>query len=721
MKLHSRQFTFGDTCLESRSADLGAAPYIIGGPHIYAIGHGSAEVGPIGAEHLVGEMGGIWAHPLRLADGICVDLLGPDGDALPAEGAAFHEGLGAARWLWRCAGLRVERHDSALPAAPAYLLRVTLANDTARHASGALLVTAHLAFRGAWFGGSACDGGVFRQDCGLIVGEDTLQPDWGLALGCADLPDACAITPRERGALATLCYAFRLAPGEQRAWSILLVAAHQGGGQMAASLWRGLNDVQSDSAFRGPAPGLRPPSASLRAGPDPGPRPPAPFVFAQGRPGLRPPASGPRPPPGPALACATGDLALNCALAQANLALLRASYPDLGGYFLAGLPEYPQLFGCDTAYSVAGATAGGLGDTVGSALAALARYAERACGRVPHEVTTNGRVFHPGNIQETPQLTIAVWDYLRWSGDLDLARGLFPVLREGMLELLPTACGPYGHYPYGDGMVERLGMGSRKLDSACYAIAGLVALSRIAAALGLPDAQSYAERAEPIRVAFEADWWIESEGLYGDSMHSDGTLQLDGHWTAVLPVQLGLAAPARARRVLDRIMAEFVNEWGLVHTRGREELVWTLPTGLLSLALFAHGHAEAGLRLAENIAATARYGTLGTFKELIPQGLCFIQLWSAGLYLQAIFEGLLGLRPDAPAHRLDVSPCLPAGLAPITLTGLRVGGHLLDLTLSAQELRLHHRHGPQPLRLSYANAEIDIAPGETGTHVADAA
>ena len=81
----------------------------------------------------------------------------------------------------------------------------------------------------------------------------------------------------------------------------------------------------------------------------------------------------------------------------------------------------------------------------------------------------------------------------------------------------------------------------------------------------------YAERADAYNRDFEADWWLEEEGLYADSMHSDGRLQLDGHWTQVLPVQLGLASPERARRVMVRLEAEFVNQWGLVHTRGADE------------------------------------------------------------------------------------------------------------------------------------------------------
>lgn len=666
MKLLSRQLTFGGRTLQSAAADPGAVPYVLAGRHMYALGYGSAEIGPIGAEHLVGQMGGIWAHPLRLADGLAVDLLGADGAPLPAAEPHLDERPGVVAWGWRGAGLLAERQDTVLRDAPAYQLTVTLSNPTGAPIAGTLQLSAPLAFRGPWFGGLASDGGSFALRDNLLIGHDGLQPGWGLALGCADAPDAHTITPGERGALARLRYAFQLDPGARRSWSFLLIAAHTGGADAAAQRWLTL---------------------SARGG---------------GR-------GADAQPPTPALC--ESDLELHMALARANLELLRADYPDLGAYFLAGLPEYPQLFGCDTAYSAAGATAAGYGDTIRSALGLLAGYARRACGRAPHEITTNGRVFHPGNIQETPQLTIAAWDYLRWSGDLAFARELFPALREGMLELIPTVCADGKPYPFGDGMVERLGMGARKLDSACYVIAGLRALAHIAAALGLPEAAAHAGRAAEARVAFERDWWLATEGLYADSMHSDGRLQLDGHWTQVLPVQLGIAAPDRAARVIDRLMAEFVNEWGLVHTRAHEELVWTLPTGLLALALFQHGRAAAGLRMAENIALTTRHGAPGTFKELIPQGLCFIQLWSAGLYLQAIYEGLLGLRPDAPAHRLGLAPCMPAGHPPVALRDLWVGAHRIDINISPAQIQIDHREGPRPLRLAHAGTEVALAPG----------
>jgi len=344
----------------------------------------------------------------------------------------------------------------------------------------------------------------------------------------------------------------------------------------------------------------------------------------------------------------------------------------------------------------------------------LAAYGRRACGRIPHEVTTNGRVFNPGNIQETPQFAVACWDYLRWSGDTAFLEQVYPVCVEGLEHFGWTLAG--GPYPVGDGVVERLGMGACKLDSVCYLYQGLAALREMALALGrIDEAEQFAGHAERLAARFERDWWLAAEDLYADSLHLDGRPQLDGHWTVVIPLQTGLASEERARRSLARIEAEWVNEWGLVHTRGVDDRVWTLPTGLLALAAFRYGRPELGVRLLRNIGETARRGGLGMLKELIPAGLCFVQLWSAGLYMQGIVEGLLGVSPLAHRHEVTVAPQLPDGWNEVHLRGLPVGEHRLDLRARPDSLEVRHVAGSVPLTVRYAGQQIALEPFEQVT------
>jgi hypothetical protein len=671
MHITQRTLMFGTDQYTSSAPDAGVQPYVIAGRKLYVLGVASGALVPIGAEHLVGQMGGIWCHPMRVGDGISVEVQ-PNPPADEPDAAIFREDVAQVQWEWRAGPFAITRQDYVIPHDPVLICRVQITNTSEQVQHGSLQLRLPLRFTGAWFSGIPTGNAAYYLVGNRLYGRDGMQTDWEITFGATETPLVCTLSPQHTVTVAALRYGFMLAPHTESCWQFVLAASHTGASE---ALWQHyINE-----------------------------RAPLPLPQRVRLAGL------------PHLTSADPDLTNAVALAQANLDLLQADYPDLGSYFLAGLPEYPQLFGCDTTYSIPGAVAAGFTTTARSALAQLAAYAQRACGRIPHEITTNGRVFHPGNIQETPQYTIAVYDYLRWSGDRAFAQQVFPICREGMLDLIPAFSGG-GPYPYGDGMVERMGMGSRKLDAACYAIAGMQALAKLAEALGQPDAVAYRERANAMQIAFERDWWMPEAGLYADSLHSDGRPQLDGHWTAVLPVQLGLAAPERAAQVLDRLNAEFVNTWGLVHTRATEELVWTLPTGLLALAAFAYGNPSAGRYLAAQIAGTTRHGTLGTFKELIPQGLCYIQLWSAALYVQIIFEGMLGIQPNALAHELRITPHLSAAQLPLQLHNLCIGAHCLSLHYAAEGVQINHHYGPQALTIHAANATYQSLPG-TYTHL----
>jgi hypothetical protein len=669
MQIPQRTLRFGRHTLLAADAGRDVVPYFLAGSKMYNVGMTTGDMQPIGAEHLVGEMGGLWAHPIKVADGLTLLISDQDGVQPMAHSIELIELLSHLEWRYRIGGMEVKRRDFIVEDQAAFVSLLTLKNAGARPRSGRLHLNVWLKFLGCWFGGQSTGGGEYWLEDRAVLGYDRLwQGRWGVACGTTVAPEECIFEPRPVGRLATLIYPFTLGPGASETWEFVLAADHTHGHEGARRLF-------AQVAGSG--------EKLLHAKVD---------LYHRRILG--------------GVALETPDKRVNrsFALAKANLQLLAADYgANLPPYFLGGVPEYPQLFGCDTAYTVPGAAAAGFGEIVRSALLSLADYGARACGRIPHEVTTNGRVFHPGNTQETPQFIAACWDYVRWTGDVALLRQIYALCKEGIDEYMPAIWGGGGiPYPIGDGMVERSGMGACKLDSTCYLFHALRALRDMATALDLPDeARRYAARLDELGRRFEHDWWLEEESMYADSLHRDGRPQFDGHWTVVLPLQLGLASDDRARRALERIEREWVNQWGLVHTREREELVWTLPTGLLALTAFRYGQPSLGVQLLENIAVTASYGTLGAFKELIPIGLCFVQLWSAGLYLQGIFEGLLGLRPLAHQHQLAISPRLPVGWPWARVSELLVGEHTLSLRITPSSLDVLHSAGPTNMELLY--------------------
>lgn len=657
-------------------------PIYLAGQRMYAIGSLGGGIIAVGDEHLVGKMGGVWAHPFRVLAGWQLAITAGAEQQQLTEAA---ECIVAWSYLERCwqteAGLPVRWREWIADDQPVAYVQLSIANPTNVEWRGTLALQAVFDLRPCWFGGGEITP-TLLYSTGMLVQatNDDWANGWGAALGAQPHPNNIVLTDTQ----ATLEFMLQLAPNASQTILLALVAEHTTGAEEAATL---LPDALRLGAER---------LAERRANYD--------QAISAG------------------VTLHTPDCALNEAwlLAKLNLRALEAHYPPaLGQYFLAGIPEYPQLFGCDTTYTTVGALATGFRPSMVSALQELAAVAWRQCGRVPHELTTNGRVFNPGNIQETPQFVLAVWDAVCWTGDRELLERMYPLCCEGLTEYM-TAGHSWPNTPYfwGDGMVERFGMGIFKVDVQCYAIRALFVLAEMAERLGDTDAaQAHRQRADQLHASFEADWWLPAETMYADSRHSDGRNQFDGHWTVMLPVQLGIASPERAAHVLERVVNQWVNQWGLVHTREREDRVWTLPTGLLALALFKHGRPNEALRLLHCIASTADVGLLGALEELIPQGLCFIQLWSAGLILEGVVSGLLGIHPDALAHTVIVAPQFPTGWDEVRLNGLTIGEHQLDLLAKPSSLHVHHCVGTHPLTVIWHTStlqhRIEIIAGDT--------
>ena len=152
-----------------------------------------------------------------------------------------------------------------------------------------------------------------------------------------------------------------------------------------------------------------------------------------------------------------------------------------------------------------------------------------------------------------------------------------------------------------------------------------------------------------------------------------------------VPTEVGIADREKGLEALARISQGWINEWGMVHTKGTEQTVWTLPTGVLAQAEFNYGNVEMGTRLLGDIAETIDHGMLGAFSELIPQGGDFMQLWSSAMFLKGITEGIFGLKPLASEHELSLSPELPSSWQNATLTNVKIGQSTVDISVERQD------------------------------------
>lgn len=566
-------------------------PYVIAGKRMYAIGMMSGAPPRLGDEHLVGEMGGLWAHPIKALEHWGAQIAGAQACALE-----FHSAF------WCITRVRVYDNGLVLREQewidedrPVMLVRVTVTNEGEAACSAQVIYEVAPRLRPCWMSPQADGRDVATWSATGLVAFDAAHPEWAVAVVV------------EGGMVRTVT----LNPGESVQFRAAIAVTDHGGEHAART--------QARAALQSMDARMEHKRSVYRAA-------------------LRPDL-----PPRDDL-----DAAYRCALL--NIKLLEADYPA-GHYPLAGLPEYPNLFGCDVAYSVPGLCLAGRSDLAIDALRALRAVMLRQCGRTPHEVLPDGNVFHSGNTQESAQFVIAAWRACTLVGDRGrLAREFYPACRAAMLNYMRSAAlrrdSPFPNYPAGDAMVEREGMLPLKLDSVCYTWRALQDLAAMARSLNgverdalfdyaadAEEAQAWADR---IAASFEHDWWIESEGLYADSLGWDGTRRLDRHWTQIVPLEVGIARPDRAERVLDALERGWLNEYGLPHTQGVDSRVWTLGNGILACVAARHGRRALARRLLGGIALTLTAGgQLGLYEELTPHGLCFIQLWSAALFVEA--------------------------------------------------------------------------------------
>ncbi|MBI2955006.1 MAG: hypothetical protein HYY30_11875 [Chloroflexi bacterium] len=644
--------------------------YFISGKRLYEIGSQSGEYPPLGwrrpgflvgkpigvvgaaerpeqAAHLLSEMGGVWAHPTKAIESFYFSITEDDETWVLKNSDTFVNHLAYVDFVFKRNGFEVTRTDFVVEDLPALFALVRIVNRREHAALFKLNFLTMVNILPSWFSGLPNGDDIVFYDNGRAIAYDSKRPEhWAVVFGTKARPESEQFGEQDGRKTVKFTYGINLGAGEEAFLPFLFIAENQRGYPEAIHrfnllIGQGQQLLQDKIAYYEEK------------------------VFS----GVR-------------FDCSDPWHTMAFYTAKANLVMLTADVtPYVGRYLYAGIPEYVQFFGTDTAYSIPGLMVVDYWDIAKDALLGLASYGDKLCGRIPHEISTGGRVFHPGNTQETPQYTIAAWNYFKWTGDRVFLEDVYPICAMGVLDYVPAHWDvDLDYYPDGNGVVERTGMGSEKLDSICYFTRAIYCLADMAEALGsASDRERYLQLADDLKDAINADWWIEEDALYADSLNDDHSPRSDGHWTIAVPMETGMAPPDRAVRSLERIRREWVNRWGMVHTKDKEDFVWTLPTGVLAMAEFRYGDPDFAVRLLRNITETTETGTLGTYKELIPEGLSFMQLWSPAMYLQGLIEGVFGLRPEAKDNFLEVSPKIPSYWEHAEIENLRVGEHRVSI------------------------------------------
>jgi hypothetical protein len=725
----------------STSDRLDDRRYVVAGERAYVVGSEAGRF-PAAGWHIRGEMGGVWAPPDKLLDGLWFAV---DGDWV-GPATRFTSGYGhVAMDLPGQPGLELRRVEFVPDGRRAALFGLRLRSTGAKR-TVEVAVDAHSELIGAYPWGETTPTAteVNGQDQAAVEGGRLRfsEGERVALVGAARAPIATATGPGFRGPQdpPVVCPALGEAPPRCDDSS----AGKGAGGRLtyrltvpargARTLWVAVAAGRADLAAA-----LRHPEAALDAKIDRRER-----IAARTRVEL----------PGDPL------LAEGIEWAKQNLAdSVQAaedlevrwtdegdSYPPPAGtldrirFLGAGFPDYPWLFATDGEYTAFASVAAGQFEPIKDHLLALREVSELInpdTGKIVHEVVTDGSVYFgadadAGNTDETAKFPSAVALVWRWTGDDRFRDRLYDLAVRGMHHLVERLDADGDGWPEGLGNVEREGMGEEKLDNTVSTIRGLYDLADLAASKGDGATAEWAEsRADALRAAFEGAWWMPELPQHADSLDDPGNVKVQQrHWIGVTPMEVELLVDGepvpglttREHGVAALQLREsdcYSGEFGLFHTGSAgcdggpagegEPQVFTLNTAVMAVGEGNYGRlgaeqqrrytsANRRLQLPEadeqpgampEIAPSPEYGR--SIERPFHDRAMVLQAWGTYGTLWPVVHQQLGVRPDLGRRRLEVTPQLPPYERRIAGRAIRLGDGSVDVVATRSSTTVNAR------------------------------
>ena len=375
-------------------------------------------------------------------------------------------------------------------------------------------------------------------------------------------------------------------------------------------------------------------------------------------------------------------------------------------------PGYAWFFGRDTLFTTYAINSYGDYALTRKALDFLL-HRQRSDGKVMHEfsqsaesIDWNKTPYFYASADSTPLLIMAIWDYVRTSGDTAYLKQNWPGIKNAW-SFMSQHEGKDGIYANseGTGWVESWppGMPAEEIYMAAVDRQASDAMSRLAAAMNDPELSSDAyKKSGDIQGKLESEFYLPKDDFYAFARNADGSLDATASVYPALAWWDSSTGLKKPEAMLARwASSEFSTDWG---TRDISPLtsfydpisyhqgsIWPLFTGWVSLAEYrAKRPLSAYAHLMQNLDMTWTQD-LGSVTELLsgqffqPLGRSSShQLWSSAMVITPLLRGLFGLNWDAAKHNLEVLPNLPADWEHARLKHLSVGTSIVDLDFSRE-------------------------------------
>ncbi len=679
-------------------------PYVTAGDRAYLIGTQDGNFPDMG-EHVPGEMGGLWLHPIKLIDGFWATVtdVATNREFALSESAEFVNYPFGNRFRYGAVldSLEIERFQFSPDGQEGVIVQYSFKNAGARKKRLRFDFSVKTDLRPVWFSErlgitDAQDSVAWQESNHLFIAQD-IANSWFSVWGAAHAADAEPIANPQpihtsgRGVTAASRYSLSVDP--QSTSTLTFVIAGSATDENAA-----VNTYKYLAKHH----------ASLLE------KKKRHYASIIERARIRIP-----------------DHRLQEVYnwVKVNTEWLVREVPGIGRGLGGGLMEYPWWFGTET-YSLQALIASGDFDLAKQTLRLLRNQSMKANGngRIVHEVTTNGAVSNPGNTQETAQFILTVGKLFDWTGDLDFAKEMYPAMKLGLNWLLTDMDQNNDLFPEGYGIMEVYGLNAELIDVAVYTQQALRATARIAGILNEPGAaQRYRQLASQLEVKINQDCWLEEEGSYADFYGTKAQaigaaegairqIELKGannltqrdkeliryyeqlklkfsampagsrgwitnkNWVITTPMETGIAPRARAIQALDKIRNENVGAYGPFLSAVERQAMMTISTGVQAVSEGNYGRTDEALWYVDKIVQSFNRKLPGSITEMMPDYGCFTIAWTSyGIELPLI-QHVFGIQPDAINKTVVLDPHVPTGWENMSIENLSIGTNMVSFS-----------------------------------------
>ncbi|NVJ45487.1 MAG: glycogen debranching protein [Cytophagia bacterium] len=722
-------------------AEYLASPYLTPGDKTYMVGHQNGSFPDLGW-HVTGEMGGIWNHPIKLMDGFIgsVTSTGATYCLNNADQFINYPFFNEHKFQVKSLNLNVSRKQFVPDGEEAVYVEYLLTNTGEEDLSFEFSFNGMVDIQPVWLGErtNMVDGedtASFNKQTGRVEAKDS-DNEWHVVYGSTSFPskfqindESCDFERSGKGVNASLTFPLKLKEGEQIVLPFIISGSSKSLEEANATFDQVKDNVVSLVEWKAKRYREINQTASLN----------------------------------------TPDDKLNQAFlwTKYNTDWLINEVEGLGRGITAGNPDYPWFFGADSEYALQGAIAVGMKDMVYSTIHlidSVSNTVNNGSGKIMHEMSTNGAVFNPGNLNETPQFATLIWEVFKWTGDMDFLRKYYPTVVAGLDWLLEENDEDGNLLADGYGMMEIHGLESEMIDVASYTYKAFMDAAEMAEVLGQPaEAKDYRMKATQLAQIINKDFWVGEFNSYADFIGtaSDAKHLIEGaivradtlekpwavlelkatqkkvnayppskkqgfvlyhNWVVNTPMEVGVAEPEKAIKALNT-GSKYVNPFGIFvtgidrdETAGSDDsgfakkmkifsytgAVMTLPTGVQAIAENNYGRPDNALDYLQRMTNSFSYALPGSIYEVSPDFGMHTQAWNIYSYAVPMIKQFFGVNPMAHENKVIIQPLMPSDWNEASLENVVIGGNSISIEYSRTEVG-------ERLKITQADASFQVA------------